>query len=77
MSGNKKHATCFATLLQNELQSNVARFATLNKYFLHQNRLFTILVPRARRFLVTWQGNEGATGRLQIKPSGSGDENGC
>ena len=27
----------------------------------------TILVPRARRFL--------ATGRLQIKPSGSGDEN--
>ena len=26
-----------------------------------------ILVPRARRFLVTW---------LQIKPSGSGDENG-
>ena len=32
-----------------------------------------ILVPRARRFLVTWSGNEG---RLQIKPSGSGDENG-
>ena len=29
-----------------------------------------ILVPRARRFLVTW------SGRLQIKPSGSGDENG-
>ena len=27
-----------------------------------------ILVPRARRFLVT--------GRLHIKPSGSGDENG-
>ena len=26
-----------------------------------------ILVPRARRFLVTW---------LQIKPSASGDENG-
>ena len=36
----------------------------------------TILVSRARRFLVTWSGNEGlATGRLQIKPSGSGDEN--
>ena len=29
-----------------------------------------ILVPRARRFLVT------CTGSLQIKPSGSGDENG-
>ena len=29
-----------------------------------------ILVPRARRLLVT------CTGRLQIKPSGSGDENG-
>ena len=29
-----------------------------------------ILVPRARRFLVTWLGN-----RLQIKPSGSGDKN--
>ena len=40
-TGNKKHATCFATLLQNELQSNVARFATLIKYFLHQNRLLT------------------------------------
>ena len=30
-----------------------------------------ILVPRDRRFLVT----RGSTGRLQIKPSGSGDEN--
>ena len=32
-------------------------------------QLFAILAPRARRFLVT------TTGRLQIKPSGSGDEN--
>ena len=40
-TGNKKHATCFATLLQNELQSNVAHFATLFKYFLHQNRVLT------------------------------------
>ena len=24
--GNKKHATCLATLLQNELNSDVARF---------------------------------------------------
>ena len=31
-----------------------------------------ILFPRDRRFLVTWL----ETGRLQIKPSGSGDENG-
>ena len=31
-----------------------------------------ILVPRARRCLVTWL----ETGRLQIKPSDSGDENG-
>ena len=29
-----------------------------------------ILVPRARRFLVTW-----STNRIQIKPSCSGDEN--
>ena len=32
----------------------------------------SILVSRARRFLITWLGNEG----LQIEPSGSGDENG-
>ena len=33
--------------------------------------LHTILVPRARRFLVTWSGS------LQIKQSGSKDENVC
>ena len=38
-----------------------------------KNHKSAILVPRARRFLVTWLGNEA--GRLQIKPSGSGDEN--
>ena len=27
--GNKKRATCFATLLQNELNSDVAHFTTL------------------------------------------------
>ena len=32
-----------------------------------------ILVPRVRRFLFTWSWNEGW---WQIKPSGSGDENG-
>ena len=36
-----------------------------------RSHLHTILVPRARRFLVTW------SGLLQIKPSGSGDENVC
>ena len=35
------------------------------------SHLHTILVPRARRFLATWSGS------LQIKPSGSGDENVC
>ena len=35
------------------------------------SHLHTILVPRARRFLVTWSGS------LQIKSSGSGDENVC
>ena len=33
---------------------------------------YHILVPRARRFLVTWS---KTTGWLQIKQSGSGDEN--
>ena len=27
-TGNKKRATCFATLLQNELDSDIARFTT-------------------------------------------------
>ena len=27
-TGNKKCATCFATLLQNELNSDIARFTT-------------------------------------------------
>ena len=35
------------------------------------SHLHTILVPRARRFLATWSGS------LQIKSSGSGDENVC
>ena len=39
--GNKKHATCFATLLQNELPSDVARLTTLIKPVLHQIRLLT------------------------------------
>ena len=30
-TGNKKRATCFATLLRNELNSDVTRFTTLIK----------------------------------------------
>ena len=39
--GNKKGATCFATLLQNELNSDVARFTTHIKPVLQQIRLLT------------------------------------
>ena len=39
--GNKKRATCLATLLQNELNSNVARFTTHSKPVLQQIRLLT------------------------------------
>ena len=38
-TGNKKRATCFATLLQNELNSDVARFTTHIKPVLQQIRL--------------------------------------
>ena len=38
-TGNKKHATCFATSLQNELNSDVARFTTYLKPGLHQIRV--------------------------------------
>ena len=40
-TGNKKRATCFATLLQNELNSDVARFTTHIKPVLQQIRLLT------------------------------------
>ena len=40
-TGNKKHATCLATLLQNELNSDVARFTTHIKPVLQQIRLLT------------------------------------
>ena len=39
--GNKKRATCLATLQQNELYSDVARFTTNIKLVLHQIRLST------------------------------------
>ena len=40
-TGNKKHATCFAKLQQNELQSDVTRFTTQIKPVLQQIRLLT------------------------------------
>ena len=39
----KKHATCLATLLKNELNSDVARFTTHIKPVLQQIRLSTSL----------------------------------
>ena len=39
--GNKKRATCLATLLQNELNSDVAHFTTQIKPDLQQIRLLT------------------------------------
>ena len=39
--GGVKRATCFATLLQNDLNSNVARFTTHIKPVLQQIRLLT------------------------------------
>ena len=39
--GNKKCATCFATLQQNELNSDVAHFTTHIKPVLQQIRLLT------------------------------------
>ena len=39
--GNKKRTTCLATLQQNELYSDVARFTTNIKLVLHQIRLST------------------------------------
>ena len=40
-TGTKKSATCFATLLQNKLNSDVGRFTTLIKPVLQQIRLLT------------------------------------
>ena len=40
-NGQQKNATCLATLLQKELNSDVARFTTHNKPVLQQIRLLT------------------------------------
>ena len=44
-TGDKKRATCHATLLQNELNSDVAHFTTHIKPVLQQIRLLTGLNP--------------------------------
>ena len=41
-TGNKNHASCLATLLQNEFNSDVARFTSHIKPVLHQIRLLTV-----------------------------------
>ena len=41
-TGNKNHATCLATLLQNESNSEFARITTHIKPVLHQIRLLTV-----------------------------------
>ena len=62
--GNKKHATCFATLLQNKLKSNVACFTTHIKPVLRQIRLLTGL-----NLVVKWQHRHSTrfTAMLQTK----------
>ena len=49
--GNKKRATCLATLQQNELYSDVARFTTNIKLVLHQIRLSTRFAAVLRNML--------------------------
>ena len=49
-NGQQKHATCFVTLLQNKLKSNVVRFTTHIKPVLQQIRLLTGL-----NLVVKWQ----------------------
>ena len=39
--GIKKHTTCFATLLQNKLNSDIEHFTTHIKPVMQQIRLFT------------------------------------
>ena len=43
-TGNKKRATCFATLLQNELNSDVARCNTLVRTCLATNKVARFLL---------------------------------
>lgn len=54
-TGDKRHETFLATLLQNELQGDVARFATLVEPVLHQVRLLTGLNVCGRTCSVAFQ----------------------
>ena len=55
-----------------------AKLGCLYNLFWYQVRVARCIPFSSAEPVVTWSGNEGrATGRLQIKPSGSGDENGC
>ena len=52
-NGQQCHATCFATLLQNELDSDLKRFTTHIKPVLHQIRLLTALnVGKTRNIVI-------------------------
>jgi len=51
----KKHATCLATLLQNEMNSDVAHFTTCIKPVLQQIRLLTGLYVGDKRHNNTFQ----------------------
>ena len=57
--GNKKCVTCFATLLQNELNSGVARFTTHIKPVLQQIRLIKCPHPRDISQAQKWQKDGG------------------
>ena len=54
-TGNKKRATCFATLLQNELNSDVARYKAHVKPVLQQIRLLTGLNMGGKRRNISFQ----------------------
>ena len=55
MSNKKKHATCFATLLQNELRGYVPRFTTHIKPVLQQIRLLTGLNDGGKTHNIAFQ----------------------
>ena len=54
-TGNKKHATCHVTMLQNELNNNVVRFTTYIKPVLQQIRLLTGLNAGGKTRNITLQ----------------------
>ena len=54
-TGNKKHATCLATLLQNELNNDVARFTTHIKPVLQKIMLLTGLTMGGKTRNIAFQ----------------------